>query len=164
MSLNYYELDSCHYYTHPRLSFDACLKMTNIEMELLCDHRQFLFVENSIRGGVSVVSHRHTTANNEFVSYYNPDDLTSRILFVDANNLYDNAMSLPFQLDFLNFCLEKKSENLTCKKQQLPIILDSFSKSILSIQYIFMSYIMSIPLLLKRRRSHTICSLLNLNH
>ena len=64
MSLNYYELDSCHYYTDPRLSFDACLKMTKIEMELLCDPKQFLFVENSIRGGVSVVSHRHTTANN----------------------------------------------------------------------------------------------------
>ena len=25
---NYYELDPCHYYTIPVLSFDACLKMT----------------------------------------------------------------------------------------------------------------------------------------
>ena len=31
MSLNYYELDPCHYYTLPGLSFDACLKMTKIE-------------------------------------------------------------------------------------------------------------------------------------
>ena len=31
MSLNYYELDPCHYYTLPGLSFDACLKMTKID-------------------------------------------------------------------------------------------------------------------------------------
>ena len=54
MSLSYYELDPCHYYTLPGLSFDACLKMKKIELELLCDLKQFLFVENSIRGGVSV--------------------------------------------------------------------------------------------------------------
>ena len=75
MSLNYYELDPCHYYTLPGLSFDVCLKMTKIELELLCDPDKFLFVENSIRGGVSVVNHRHATANNEFVPAYNPDIL-----------------------------------------------------------------------------------------
>ena len=84
MSFNYYELDPCHYYTLPGLSFDACLKMTKIELELLCDPGQFLFVENSIRGGVSVVSHRHATANNEFLPDYNPNDPTSWTLFVDA--------------------------------------------------------------------------------
>ena len=64
----------------------------------------------------------------------------------------------PFQRDILNFCLLKISKNLICKKQRLPKTLDSFSKSILSIQYIFMSYLMIIPLLLKMCRSHTICS------
>ena len=59
MSLNYYEFVPCHYCTLPGLSFDACFKMTKIELELLCDPEQFLFIENSIRGGVSVVSHRH---------------------------------------------------------------------------------------------------------
>ena len=92
MSLNYNELDPYHYYTLPGLSFDACLKMTKIELELLCDPEQFLFVENSIREGVSVVSHRHTTANNEFVPDYNPDDPSSWILFVHANNFYGHAM------------------------------------------------------------------------
>ena len=87
ISLNYYELDPCHYYTLPGLSFDACLKMTKMELELQCDLEQFLFVENRIRGGVTVVSHSHTTANNEFVPNYKPDDPTSWILFVDANNL-----------------------------------------------------------------------------
>ena len=95
MSLINYELDPCHYYILLGLSFDACLKMTKIELELQCDLEQFLFVENSIRGGVSVVSHRHATANNEFVPNYKPNDPTSWILFVDANNVYGHAMSQP---------------------------------------------------------------------
>ena len=41
MSLNYYELDPCHYYTLPGLSFDDCLKKTKIELELLCDPNNF---------------------------------------------------------------------------------------------------------------------------
>ena len=51
--------------------------MTKFELELLCDPEQFLFVENSIRGGVSVVSNRHATANDEFVPDNNPYDPTS---------------------------------------------------------------------------------------
>ena len=69
--------------------------MTKIELELLCDPEQFLFVENSIRGGVSVVSHRQAIGNNEFVPDYNPNDPSSWILFVDANNLYGYVMSQP---------------------------------------------------------------------
>ena len=110
MSLNYYELDPCHYYTLPGLSFDACLKMTKMELELLCDPEQFLFVENSIRGGVSVVSHRHATANNQFVPDYNADDPSSWILFVDANNLYGHAMTQPLPTGDFKFLSPKQIE------------------------------------------------------
>ena len=101
ISLNYHELDQCHYYTLPGLTFNGCLKMTNIELVLLCDPEQFHFVENCIRGGMSVVSHKHATANNKFVPDNNSDNPTSWILFVDANNLYGHAMSQP--LSTLNF-------------------------------------------------------------
>ena len=43
MSLTYYDLDPCHYYTFPGLSFDACLKMTKIELELLFESRTISF-------------------------------------------------------------------------------------------------------------------------
>ena len=95
MSLNYYELNPYHYYTLSGLSFDAGLNMTKIELKLLCDPKQFHFVENCIRGEVSVVSQRHATANNEFVPNYKPNDPTSWILFVDVNHLYGHAMSQP---------------------------------------------------------------------
>ena len=35
--LNYYKLDPCHYLTSPGLSWDAMLKMTGIELELISD-------------------------------------------------------------------------------------------------------------------------------
>ena len=116
MSLNYYELDPCHYYTLPGLSFDACLKMTKIELELLCEPEQFLFDENSIRGVVSVVSHRRSIANNEFVPNYKPNDTTSWILFVDANNLYGHAMSQPLPTGHFKFLSPREIEEFNMSK------------------------------------------------
>ena len=105
--------------------------MTNIELELLFYLEQFLFVKNSIRRGVSVVSYRHSTANNEFVPNYKPNDPTSWILFVDANNLYGHAMSQPLTTGNFKFLSPKEIEEFDMsKKQQLPTMLDSFSKSI----------------------------------
>ena len=33
--LHYYELDSCHYFSSPGLSWDAMLKMTGIKLDLI---------------------------------------------------------------------------------------------------------------------------------
>ena len=82
--------------------------MTKLDVELLCDPEQFLFDENSIRGEVSVVSHTHATANNEFVANYKPNDPTSWILFVDANNLDGHAMSQPLPTGNFKFLSPKE--------------------------------------------------------
>ena len=54
MAMNYYKLDPLHYYSTPGLSFDACLKMTGVSLELLTDPDMYLFIEKGMRGGVSV--------------------------------------------------------------------------------------------------------------
>ena len=51
-----YNLDPAHYYTSPGLSWDALLKKTGVELELLTDYDQHLFIEKGMRGGVSMVS------------------------------------------------------------------------------------------------------------
>ena len=49
--LQYYKLDPCHYFTSPGLSWDAMLKMTKMQLELMTDIDMFQFIEKGMRGG-----------------------------------------------------------------------------------------------------------------
>ena len=51
MCLNYYQLDPCHYFSSPGLSWDAMLKMTEVKLELISDVDMHLFIEKGMRGG-----------------------------------------------------------------------------------------------------------------
>ena len=51
-----YELDPVHYHTSAGLAWDAALKMTRVNLELITDIDQYKFMENSIRDGVSMIS------------------------------------------------------------------------------------------------------------
>ena len=46
-----YELDPAHFFTTPGLAWDAMLKMSGVELELLKDVDQVLMIEKGIRGG-----------------------------------------------------------------------------------------------------------------
>ena len=46
----YYNLDPAWYYTTPGLAWDAMLKMTQVELELLFDPQMYLMIENGKRG------------------------------------------------------------------------------------------------------------------
>ena len=59
-----YGLDPAYYYTSLGLSWDALLKKTGVELELLTDYEMHLFVERGMRGGISMVSKRCAKANN----------------------------------------------------------------------------------------------------
>ena len=62
-----YKLDPAHYYTAPGLAWEAALKLTGVNLELLSDPDMHLMVENGIRGGVSMISHRYGKANNKYM-------------------------------------------------------------------------------------------------
>lgn len=61
-SIEKYGLDPCHYSTLPGLAWDACLKMTKIELELLTDPDMYAFMEKGIRGGMACISKRFSKA------------------------------------------------------------------------------------------------------
>ena len=103
--LNNYKLDPAHYYTSPGLSWDALLKYTGINLELLTDVNKHLFVERGLRGGISMESRRYCKANNRHLSDYNPKEETSYIMYYDANNLYGWAMSQPLPVGKFEWCL-----------------------------------------------------------
>ena len=51
-----YNLDPAWYFTSPGLAWDAMLKITGVELELLSDPNIYLMVENGIRGGISTIT------------------------------------------------------------------------------------------------------------
>ena len=94
--LENYELDPAHYYTAPGLAWNAALKVTNVNLELLSDIDMLLMVEKGIRGGVSMISNRYGKANNKYMGdKFNSNEPSKYIQYLDANNLYGWAMSKP---------------------------------------------------------------------
>ena len=73
---------------------DAMLKMTEVELELLSDNDMYLFFEEGIRGGISMITGRYSKANNPYLGTdYNLDEPTKCIQYLNVNNLYGWAMS-----------------------------------------------------------------------
>ena len=92
MCIKEYELDPAHFLSLPGLAWQACLKKTNIELELLTDYDMLLMVEEGIRGGICHSIHRYAKANNKYMKNYNNNEESSYIQYLDANNLYGWAM------------------------------------------------------------------------
>ena len=54
-----YELDPVHFLSAPGLAWQACLKKTEVKLELLTDNDMLLMFEKGIRGGMCQVSHHY---------------------------------------------------------------------------------------------------------
>ena len=109
-----YELDPTHSYTLPGFSWQAMLKLTKIELELISDPDMYLFLMDTIRGGISVCNKKHVIADNKYINKNTKNN--KYILYLDPNNLYGYSMiqSLPYK----NF---KWSNNLTLDEIQIGI-------------------------------------------
>ena len=93
LCLKIYKLDPVYYFTAPGLAWDACLKMTDIQLELLSDVNMLLMFEKGIRGGISIISNRYGEANNKYMKDYDKNKDSKYLMYLDANNLYGCAMS-----------------------------------------------------------------------
>ena len=65
--MNNYGLDPSWYFSAPGLAWNATLKITKVELELLSDSDMLLMIESGIRGGIATISHRRAKANNEYM-------------------------------------------------------------------------------------------------
>ena len=85
--LGIYELDSAYFLSLPGLAWQACLKMTGVELELLTDPYMLLMIEEG--GGITQVSHGYAKANNKYMKNYDKNEESSFLMYFDANNLYE---------------------------------------------------------------------------
>ena len=99
ISIKVYELDPAHFLSAPGLAWQACLKKTEVELELIADPDMLLMVEEGIRGGIYHAILRYAKANNKYMKDYNKDEEESFLQYNDANNLYGFAMSEPLPVD-----------------------------------------------------------------
>ena len=90
--LEYYGLDPCHYYASPGLSWDAMLKMTEMNLEILTDIDMSQFIEKGLRGGISYIANRWGTANNPYMKDSDETKFCKYLMYLDANSLYGWAI------------------------------------------------------------------------
>ena len=113
LCLKNYGLDPVYYYTTPGLAWDACLKMTNINLELLSDLNMLLMFEKGIRGGISMISNRYGKANNKYMgNRFNRNKPKKYIMYFDANNLYGSSMSEKLPTHGFKWLSSGEMENL----------------------------------------------------
>ena len=82
--LDYYRLDPCHCFSISGLSWDAILKMTGIELDLISDIDMHLFIEKGMRVGISYIAKRHSKANNKYMKCYDSSKEIIYITYLDA--------------------------------------------------------------------------------
>ena len=85
-----YGIDPLHSYTTPGFGWQALLKMTDVELELLSEEQKdmYLFFEAAKRGGLSTISHRYLKANIPGRADFDPSEPNKWVMYLDANNLY----------------------------------------------------------------------------
>ena len=137
-----YGLDPLHYLTLPSFSWDACLRKTRVELDLLNDPEKFLMIENNIRGGLSGVSHRHVSANNPYTEHpYNSSLPNSYISYVNANNLYGHAMRQPLPTGKFRFLQPNEIRDLEKKIRTVSIETESETGYILDFDLDYPSHL-----------------------
>ena len=93
MCLKIYELDLAKFLSAPVLAWQAALKKTEVELDLLFDIDKLLMLEKGIRGGIPHFIYCYGKANNKYMKDYDKIKESSNILHWDVNNLYRWVMS-----------------------------------------------------------------------
>ena len=84
-----YGLDPSHFLYAPGLAWQACLKKTNVNLELLTDIDMLLVIEEGIRSGMCQSIHRHAKPNNKYMNNYDKIIKSSYLMYLDEKLYMD---------------------------------------------------------------------------
>ena len=91
-----YEPDPAHFASALGLAWQACIKKTEVKLELITDYGMFMMVEEGIRDGMCQAIYRYAKANKKYMNNYDKRKIISYLRYLDVNNLLGWAMSLNF--------------------------------------------------------------------
>jgi hypothetical protein len=116
----HFGLDPSYYVSAPQFSWDCMMKMTDCELTLLNDPAMFEVINRNLRGGITMISKRYAKANNKYMDgLYNPNEPSSYILYLYANNLYGWAMSEPLPYDYFVWMSANECEEIAWCTQEV---------------------------------------------
>jgi len=133
-----YEIDPAYYYTRSGFTWDAMLKHTRVNFELLTDIDMVMFVERGICGGLSQCSNTYARVNNTYMLSYDPSKSWSYLMYIDVN-LYGWAMCQP--LSYADFRWVDDTSNFNV----IDIALDSPTGYILEVDLEYPQHLHDVP-------------------
>ena len=86
------ELDPASFLSDSGQAWQACLKKTKVELELLTDNDMLIMYEEGTRGGMCQASYRYGKANNKYMKNYDKNKESSFTVYLDGNNFYGYPM------------------------------------------------------------------------
>ena len=86
-------IDPAHFLSAPGLAWQACLKKTQVKLELLTDNDMLLMFEEGIWEWMCQATYRYALANNKYMNNHDKNNESWYLEYLDANNLYGWAMS-----------------------------------------------------------------------
>ena len=150
-----YELDPARFLSTPGLVWQARLKKTEVEVELLTNIEMLLMAEKGIRTRICDAIHRYANANNKYMKKYDKNTASSYLMYLNANNLYGWALSKTLPVNsFERLKKLSKFNELFIKNYD-----ENSDKGYLSIQKICLVFIAIYHFFLKERKPENIISL-----
>ena len=110
MCLDIYELDPVYFVSAPGLAWQACLKTTEVRLELLTGYDMILMIEKGIRGAIYQAIHRYAQADNKYMKNYDKNIEPSYLIYLDANNLYRWTKSQKLPIKGFKLVKQRKFE------------------------------------------------------
>ena len=79
--VNFFELDSAHYFSTPGYSWNAMLRFTGTNLKLISDIEKYELIKSSIRSGISLICKGYTETANKCLKSSDANEPTSHIKY-----------------------------------------------------------------------------------